>query len=191
MWATFRTVVVQSLSYVQHFATHGVQHARLPCPSLSPGVCSNSCSLSQWYYSNISSSVSPFSSCPQSFPASGSFPMNRLFTSVGLNIVASASVSVLPMNIQGWRPLGLTDLISFLSKGLSSLHQNHSSKASILWSSAFFMVQLSHPYMTTRKTIVLTIRTFVGKVISLLYKTFSGFVIAFLLMRKQLLISGL
>ena len=191
MWATFRTVVVQSLSYVQHFATHGVQHARLPCPSLSPGVCSNSCSLSQWYYSNISSSVSPFSSCPQSFPASGSFPMNRLFTSVGLNIVASASVSVLPMNIQGWRPLGLTDLISFLSKGLSRLQQNHSSKASILWSSAFFMVQLSHPYMTTRKTIVLTIRTFVGKVISLLYKTFSGFVIAFLLMRKQLLISGL
>ena len=98
---------------------HGAQHARLPCPSLSPGVCSNSCPLSQWYYSNISSSVSPFSSCPQSFPISGSFLMNPLFTSVGLSIAASASASVLPMNIQGWHPLGLTDLISFLSKGLS------------------------------------------------------------------------
>ena len=160
---------------------HELQHTRLPCPSLSPRVCSNSCPLSHsWCHPTISTSVVPFSSCPQSFPASGSFPMNRLFTSVGLNIVASASVSVLPMNIQGWRPLGLTDLISFLSKGLSSLHQNHSSKASILWSSAFFMVQLSHPYMTTRKTIVLTIRTFVGKVISLLFNILSSLVITFL-----------
>ena len=85
---------------------HGLQHARLPCPSLSPGVCPDSCSLSQWCYSAISSSITLFSSCPQSFPASGSFPMSQLFTSNGHSIGALASV--LPMNIQGWRPLGLT-----------------------------------------------------------------------------------
>ena len=100
---------------------HGLQHARLPCPSLSPGVCSNSCPPSQWCHSTISSSATPFSSCPQSFPASGSFPVNRLFPSVGQNIGASALASVLPMNIQGWFPLGLIGLISLLSKGLSSI----------------------------------------------------------------------
>ena len=94
---------------------HGLQHARLPCPSLSPRVCSDSHLLSRWYHPTISSSVVPFSSCPQSFAASGSFPMNQLFTSGGQRIEAS----VLPMNIHGWFPLGLTDLISLLSKGLS------------------------------------------------------------------------
>ena len=97
---------------------HGLQHARLPCPSLSPGVCSNSCPLSQCYHPTISFSVTPFSSHPQSFPASGSFPMSWLFTSGGQSVEASASASVLPMNIQGWFPLGLTDLISLQSKGL-------------------------------------------------------------------------
>ena len=92
-----------------------LQHARLPCPSLSPRVCLNSCALSQWCHPTISSSVTLFSSCPQSFPASGSFPMGRLFESSGRSIGASASAS---MNIQGWFPLGLTDLISLLSKGL-------------------------------------------------------------------------
>ena len=86
---------------------HGLQHARLPCPSLSPGACSNSCPLSQWCHLTISSSVTPFFSCPQSFPGSGSFPMCQLFTSGGQSIEASASVSVLPVNIQGWSPLGL------------------------------------------------------------------------------------
>ena len=96
-----------------------LQHVRLPCPSPSPGACSNSFLLSQWCHSNILSSVVPVSSCLQSFPASASFPMNRLFTSGGQSIGASASVSVLPMNIQGWFPLGLTSLIPLQSKGLS------------------------------------------------------------------------
>ena len=98
---------------------HGLQQARLPCPSLSPRICSNSCPLSQWCPPTISSSVAPFSSCPQSFPTSGSFPMSRLFASGGQRIRASASASVLPMNILGWFPLELTGLISMLSKGLS------------------------------------------------------------------------
>ena len=108
-------------------------------------VCSNSCPLSQWCYLTISSSVIHFSSCPQSCPASGSFPVNQLFTSGGQSIGASASASVLPINIQGWFLLGLTDLVSLLSKGLLRVFsQHHSLKASILWCSAFFMVQLSH-----------------------------------------------
>ena len=98
---------------------HGLQHARLPCPSLPPGVCSNSCPLSQWRHPTISSSVTPFSSCLQFFPASRPFPMNQLFTSGSQSIGASASASVLPMNIQGWFPLGWTGLISLKSKGLS------------------------------------------------------------------------
>ena len=101
--------------------------------------------------------LSSLSSCPQSFPASWSFPMSQLFTSGGQSCGASASASVLPMNIQDWFPLGLTSLMSLLSKGLLRLLQHHRSKASILWQSAFFMVQLSHPYMTTGKTIALTI----------------------------------
>ena len=98
-------------------------HARLPCPSLSPRVCSNSCPLSQWCHPTISSSptilfsVIPFSSCPQSFPASGSFPVRRLFKSGGQSIGVSASASVLPVNTQGWFHFGLTGLISLLSKG--------------------------------------------------------------------------
>ena len=94
-----------------------LQHARLPCPSLSPGVCLNSYPLSQWCHAIISSSVAPLFSCPQSFPASGSFQMSQFFTSAGQSIGASASVP--PMNIQGWLPLRLTGLISLLSKGLS------------------------------------------------------------------------
>ena len=97
-----------------------MQHTRLPCPSLSPWVCSNSCPLSQWCHPIISSSVFPFFSCSQSFcPASGSFPVSQIFVSGGQSIEASASSSVLPMNIWGWFPLGLTGLISLLSKGLS------------------------------------------------------------------------
>ena len=130
----------------------GLQHASLPCPSLSPKVCSNSCQLSQWCHPTISSSVASFSPCPQFFPASGSFAMNWLFASGGQSIGASASASVLPMNIQGWFPLGLTSLISLQSKGLSRVSSNTtSSKASFLQCSAFFVVQLSHPYMTMEK----------------------------------------
>jgi len=98
---------------------HGLQHARLPCPSLSPGVSSNSHPLSWWCHPTISSSVVPFSFCLQSFPASGSFPVSQFFASGGQSTGASASLSVLPMNIQGWFPLGLTGVISLLTKGLS------------------------------------------------------------------------
>ena len=126
---------------------HGPQHTRLPCLLPTPGVYSNSCPLSRWCHPIILASVVPFSSCLQSFPASGSFLMSQFFTSGGQRIGVSASASVLPMNIQDWFPLGLTGVISLQSKGLSkSLLQHHSSKASILWHSAFFLVQLSYPY---------------------------------------------
>ena len=123
----------------------------------------------------ISSSVIPFSSHCQSFPASGSFPMSQLFASGGQSIGASASASVLPMNIQDWFPLGLTGLISLQFKRFSRVLSNTSSKASILWCSAFFMVQFSHPYMTTGKTIALTTWTFVSKVKCLLFNMLSSF----------------
>ena len=97
--------------------SHGLQHVRFPCPSLSLQVCSNSCPLSQWCHPTISSSVTAFSSCPQFFPASGSFPVSWLFASGGQSI--GAWTSVLPMNIQGWFPLESTGLISLPSKGLS------------------------------------------------------------------------
>ena len=145
---------------------HEPQHARPPCPSPTPRVHPNPCPLSWWCHPSISSSVVPFSSCPQSFPASGSFPVSQLFTSGGQSIGVSASTSDLPMNTQDWSPLEWTGLISLQSKGLKSLLQHHSSKASILRCSAFFIVQLSHPYMTTGKTIALTRWTFVGKVMS-------------------------
>ena len=104
--------------------SHGLQHARLPCPSSSSGVSSNSCPLSQWCHPTISFSVALFSSCPQSFPEPRSFPMSLLFASGGQSVGASASASVLPMNTQGWFPLGLTGLISLLSKGLSRVFSN-------------------------------------------------------------------
>ena len=99
---------------------HGLQHTRFPYPSLSSRVCSNSCPFSQWCYPTVSYFIVPFSSCFQSFPPSGSFPMNWFFASGGQNIAASASATVFPINIQGWLPLGLTGLISMLSKGKSS-----------------------------------------------------------------------
>ena len=103
----------------------GLQHARFPCPSPSPGACSNSCPLSQWCHPTTSSSVVSFSSCLQSLPASGSFPLSRLFTSGGQITGASASTSVFPMNIQDWFPLGLTYLIS-LAKVTPSKPQTNS-----------------------------------------------------------------
>ena len=103
---------------------HWLQHARFLCPSLSPGVCSNSCPLSHWCHPTISSSVSPFSSCPRFSPESGSFLMSWLFTSGGQSIGASVSVPVLPMNTQGWFPLRLTDLIPLQSKGLRRVFSN-------------------------------------------------------------------
>ena len=101
-----------------------LQHARPPCPSPTSGLYSNSCPLSQWCHSTISSSFISFSSCPQSLPASGSFPMSQLFAWGGQNIGVSASASVLPMNIQDWYPLGWTGWISFQSKGLARIFSN-------------------------------------------------------------------
>ena len=166
---------------------YGLQHARLPCPLPSPGVRSNSCPLSQWCYPTILSSISPFFSCLQSFLASGFFPVNWLFTSGGQSIAASASD--LEMKIQGWFPSGLTGLISLLSKGLSSVFSS-----TPIWKHQFFgpqpflVVQLSHPYMATGNTIALTICTFVGKMVSLLFNMPTRFVIAFLPRSNHLLI---
>ena len=135
---------------------HESQPARPPCPSPTPGIYPNSCPLSQCCHPAISSSVIPFSSCPQSLPASESFAMSQLFAWDDQSTGVSASASVLPMNTQDWSPLGWTGWISLQSKTLKSLLQHHSSKASILQCSAFFTVPLSHPYMTTGKTIGLT-----------------------------------
>ena len=114
------------------------------------------------------------------FPSIGVFSTSQLFASGDLSTGASASASVLPVTTQNWFPLGLTGLISLLSKRLSRVLQHHNLKASVLWHSIFFMAQLSHPYLTTGKTIALTIQNFVGKVMSLLFNMLSRFVIAFL-----------
>ena len=128
---------------------HGLQHARLPCASPTPRVYSNSCPLSRWCHPTISSSVIPFSSCLQSFPASGSFPKSQFFSLGGQRIGVSASAS---MNTQDWSPLEWTGWISLQSKGFSRVYSNNT----VLQHSAFFMVQLSQLYMTIGKTIALT-----------------------------------
>ena len=169
---------------------HGLQHARLPCPSSTPGACSNSCPSSRWCHPTVPSSVIPFS-CPQSFPASGSFAMSQFFTSGGQSFGVSASASVLPMNIQGWFPLGLIGWITLLSKGLSRVfsnttvqkHQSFGTQPS-LWSNSYIHTTLHH----TGKTIALTIQTFVGKVMSLLFNMLSRFVIVFIPRSKCFLI---
>ena len=119
---------------------HELQHARTPCPSPTPRVHSDSCSLNQWCHPAISSSVAPFS-CPQSFPASESFPVSQLFTWGGQSTGVSALASFLPKKSQGWSPSEWTGV----QGTLKSLLQHHSSKASVLRCSAFFTVQLSHP----------------------------------------------
>ena len=115
---------------------HALKHTRPPCPSPTPEACSNSCPSSQWCCPTISSSVVPFSSCLQSFPVSGSFPMSQLFASGDQSIGASASTSVLPMSIQGWFCLGLTGWISLLSRGLSRVLSN-----TTVWKHQFFGAQ--------------------------------------------------
>ena len=132
-----------------------------------------------------------FSFCLQSFPAAGSFPTSQVFVWVGQNTRTSASASVLPVNIQGWFPLGLTGLISLLSKGLLRVFSSTTIRKHQFFSNSFFMVQLSHPYMTTWKTIALIVWTFVGRVMSLLFNMLSRFFIAFLPKSKHLLISWL
>ena len=144
----------------------------------------------QWCHPTISFSVVPFSSCLQSFPASGSFQMSQFLSLRDQSIGASASV--LPMNIQDWFPVGLTGWIFLQSKmTLKSILQHYNSKAANFHCSAFFIVQFSHPYMTTGKTTALTRQIFVGKVMSLLFNTLSRLVIPFLPRSKGLLMSWL
>ena len=171
---------------------HIPQHARPPWPSPTPGVHSNPCPLSQWCHPTISSSVILFSSCLQSFLVSGSFQVSQILH-IRWPRYQSFSFSISPSN-------EYSGLISFridwfdllaVQRTLKSLLQHHSSKISILRCSAFFMVQLSHPYMTTGKTIVLTRWTFVSKVMSLLFNMLPRFVIAFIPRSKHLLISWL
>ena len=178
-------------SVVQSCPTPGLQHARLPLPSPTPRACLNSCPWSQWCHPTISSSVVPFSSRLQSFPASGSFPMSQFLAWGGPSIGVSTSVSVLPMNEYSGLISFRMDWLDLLAvQGtLKSLLQHHGSKAWIRRCSALFIVQLSHPYMTTGKTIALTRWTFVGKEKSLLFSMLSRLVIAFLSRSKCLLIS--
>ena len=158
-----------SLNCVQLFETHKLQHAKLPRLLLSPWVCSDSYPLSHWGHPIISSS------CPQSFPPSGSFPMSQLFPSGGQSIGASAPV--FPVNIQGWFPLGLTSSISLLSKGLSRV-----SSSTTAWKHQFFSALLLYGptvYMTTGKARALTICTSGSKVMALLFNMLSRLVIVY------------
>ena len=166
----------------------GWQCTSLPCPSPSLKICPSSCPLHWWCYPVILSFDTLFSFCSQSFPTSGNFPISQLFTSDDQN--NGTSSLVLPMSIQGWFPLRLTGLVFLMSKGPSEV-QHHILKASSLQRSAFFTVQLSQPYVTTGKTIALTIQTFVSRVMPLLFNTLSRFVIAFLPRGNCILISWL
>jgi hypothetical protein len=123
---------------------HGWQHTRLPCLSPTPGVYTNSCTSSQWCHPTISSSVVPFSSCLQPYPASGSFQMSQFFTSSGQNIGVSASAAVFPMNIQDWSPLGWTGWISLLSKGLSRVFSNTTVQKHQLFGAQLSLYSNSH-----------------------------------------------
>ena len=154
---------VQPLSRVRLFGPHECRHSRPPCPSTTPGVHPNSCPLSQWCLPTISFSVVPFSSCPQSFPTSGSFPMTALC--IRWPRYWSFSYNISPSNEHPGLISFRIDWLDFLTvqRTLKSLLQHHSSKAPILLCSAFFIVQLSHPYMTTGKTIVLTRWTLLAK----------------------------
>ena len=173
-----RSVVSDSLR------PHDSQHTRPPCPSPTPGVYPNSSPSSQWCHPAISSSVVPFSSCPQSLFSNESTLRMRWpkYWSFSLSISPSNEHPGLISFRMDW-----LDLLA-VQGTLKSFLQHHSSKASILWHSAFFTVQLSHPYMTTGKTIALTRRTFVGKVMSLLLNMLSRLVITFLPRNKRLLI---
>jgi len=170
---------------------HEPQHARPPCPSPTPGVHSNSCPSSWWWHPAISSPVVPFSSCPQSSQHQGLFQwVNSLhevpkYWSFSFSIIPSKEHPGLISYRMDW-----LDLLA-VQGTLKSLLQHHSWKASILWRLAFCIVQLSHPHMTTGKTIALTRRTFVGKVMPLLFNMLSKLVKAFLPRNKCILISWL
>ena len=151
---------------------HVLQHSRPPCPSPSSRVCPSSCSLHWGCYPAISFCDPLFSFCPQSFPASGTFPMSHLFTSDGCEYW-NFSFGISPSSEYSGLIFLKTDWLDLLAvqRTFRSLFQHHSLKASILWHSAFFTDQPSQPYVTTGKTIALTIQTFVGRVMSLLFST--------------------
>ena len=186
IWFVNFVFVVQLLNPVWLFATPWTAACQIPYSSPSPGVCSNSCPVSQWCHTTISSSIVPYSFCLQSFAVSRSFPMSQLFTSSGQSTGASVSVSVLPMNIQGWFPLGLTALIFLQSKGLSEVFSSITVQRH-----QFLIVQLSYLYMTTGKIIGLIIWTSVHKAMSLFFNMLSTLVNVFLPRSKHLLISWL
>ena len=173
---SFRSVQFSHSVVSNSLWTHKSQHTRLPCPSPTPGVHSDSCPSSRWCHPAISSSVIPFSSCPQSLPASGSFKW--VSSSHQVAKYWSFSFNISPSNEYPGLSLRMDwlDLLE-VQRILKSLLQHYSSKASILRHSAFFTVRLSHPYMTTGKTIALTRQTFVGKVMSLLFNMLSRLVI--------------
>ena len=166
----------------------GLQHTRLLCPPPSPRVCSKSHPLSQWCFLTTSTSATCFSSCPQSLPASGSFPINWLLESGGQSIVASAIASVLLINIQSWFPLGLTDLIFLMFKGLSRVFSSTTVRRhQFFWHSAFFMVQFYiHTWLLKKHSF-----DYMDICWQMLFHMLSRFVIAFLRRSKCLLISWL
>ena len=170
---------------------HESQHTSRPCPSPTPRVHSNSCPSSRWCHLAISSSVVPFSSCSQSLPASESFPMSQLFAWGSQSTGVSALASFLPKKSQGWSPSEWTGWISLQSKGPSRVFSNTTAQSINSPVLTVFTVELSHPYMTTGKTIALTRWTFVGKVMSLLLNMLSRLVITFFPRSKSLLISWL
>ena len=162
----WRIVVVKYWVVSDSLWPHRLQHARLPCPSPPLRLWDMghlSCPMSQWCHPTISSSIVRFSSWLQSFPASGSFPMSQLLASGGQSIGASVSAAILPMNIQGWFPLGLIGLISLQSKGLSRVFSRTTvwkhKFLSVLQCSAFFMVQLSHPFMQSAERLEIELIT--------------------------------
>ena len=183
---------IQWLSCVWLFVTPWTAAHQASCPSSTPRVHPNPCPSSQWCHPTISSSVVLFSFYPQSLRASGSFKMTQLFTSGGQSIGASASTSVLPMNTQDWSPVGWTGWISLQSKERSRVFSNTTVQEHQFFGAQLSLQsQLSHPYMTTGKTIALTRQTFVDKVKSLFFNMLSRLVITLLPRSKRLLISWL
>ena len=169
----------------------GLQHTRPSCPSPTPGVYTNIRPLSQWCHPTISSSVVLFYTQLQFFPTSGSFPMSQFFVSGGQSIGVSGSTSVLPMNTQDWSPLAWTGWISLQSKGLSRVVSNTTVQKQQFFGAQLSLWSNSHIHMTTGNTTAMMRRTFVRKVMSLLFNMLSRLVITFLPRSKHLLISWL
>ena len=191
MYTLYNSVQVSCSVVSDSLRPHEPQHTRPPCPSPAPGVHPDPCPLSQGCHPTISSSVIPFSSCPQCFPASGSFQINQLFASDGQSTGVSASTSVLPKNTQDLSPLGWTCWISLQSRGLSRVFSNTKVQKHQLFSAQLSSQSNSHIHTWPLETIALTRQTFVAKVMSLLLNMLSRLVITFLPRSKRLLISWL